>query len=264
MSIKGFKAKDGTKHQYDYEALTNKPGNAGLYYTPVVTQPSDSTMQIAFEPSVSGAPTPDPVVVELPVGSGGSGENVNGGMSEAAVVLLKGILESAVYESDQSGNIALLVEELMENTSAPGESGDPTVPVEEIELIYESSGKKFGTSGSFQETQKAHISAVLELKQGSTYKISDNGISGGYAEITIFKESSYDDADAITQDGQLRETYSLTPSNPDDARLGKNYSASEYLTFVADSDKYVRVQVFFSGNKTGPEVFAMLKMERMG
>ena len=49
---------------------------AGLYYTPVVTQPSDTTMQIAFRPSVSGAPTPPPVVVELPAGSSDSGENL--------------------------------------------------------------------------------------------------------------------------------------------------------------------------------------------
>lgn len=49
---------------------------AGLYYTPVVTQPSDTTMQIAFRPSVSGAPIPNPVVIQLPTGSSDSGENV--------------------------------------------------------------------------------------------------------------------------------------------------------------------------------------------
>lgn len=50
--------------------------DAGLYYTPVVTQPSDTTMQIAFKPSVSGAPTPAPVVVKLPTGGSDSGENL--------------------------------------------------------------------------------------------------------------------------------------------------------------------------------------------
>lgn len=51
--------------------------DAGLYYTPVVTQPSDTTMQIAFKPSVSGAPTPAPVVVKLPTGGSDSGGNLN-------------------------------------------------------------------------------------------------------------------------------------------------------------------------------------------
>lgn len=40
----------------------------GLYYTPIVTQPTDSTLEFQFQPSVSGAAIPNPVVVELPGG----------------------------------------------------------------------------------------------------------------------------------------------------------------------------------------------------
>ena len=149
MSIKGFKAKDGTKHQYDYEALTNKPGNAGLYYTPVVTQPSDSTMQIAFEPSVSGAPTPDPVVVELPVGSGGSGENANGGLNDTAKNLLITILRSGVYSTDQSANITALEAAL----TSSGESGGGEEPPETPESGVTDNGRTLVITGGVTVTE---------------------------------------------------------------------------------------------------------------
>lgn len=38
----------------------------GLYYMPVVTQPTSDTVKFEFKPSVTGAPVPKPVTVELP------------------------------------------------------------------------------------------------------------------------------------------------------------------------------------------------------
>ena len=38
-----------------------------LYYIPVLTQPTDTTLKFEFKPSVTGAPIPKPVTVELPV-----------------------------------------------------------------------------------------------------------------------------------------------------------------------------------------------------
>lgn len=38
-----------------------------LYYTPVVTQPTRDTLRFGFKPSITGAPIPNPVTVELPV-----------------------------------------------------------------------------------------------------------------------------------------------------------------------------------------------------
>lgn len=45
-----------------------KPGKDGGYYTPKVTQPSDDTMRIAFEPSDEDMPTVNPTEVKLPAG----------------------------------------------------------------------------------------------------------------------------------------------------------------------------------------------------
>lgn len=81
MDIKGFKAKDGTVHKYDYESLTNLPQTpegdqgAGGYYTPVVTQPDDNTLQFDFAPSQEDMPSVEPVQVTLP--SQDSGGNVD-------------------------------------------------------------------------------------------------------------------------------------------------------------------------------------------
>jgi hypothetical protein len=53
-------------------------GEDGGYYTPAVTQPTDTTMEVAFTASKSGMPAVAPVTVNLPVGSGsGSSANVN-------------------------------------------------------------------------------------------------------------------------------------------------------------------------------------------
>lgn len=68
MDIKGFKSKDGTVHQYDYEALANKP--------------------------------------EAP-GSGGNVDQ-SGGLSATASALLITILRNGVYSTDQSANITAL------------------------------------------------------------------------------------------------------------------------------------------------------------
>jgi hypothetical protein len=38
----------------------------GLYYIPTISQPTDRTLRFAFTPSITGAPTPNPVTVVLP------------------------------------------------------------------------------------------------------------------------------------------------------------------------------------------------------
>lgn len=80
MDIKGFKSRDGSKHQYDYNALANKPdavsGKDGGYYTPAVTQLDEKTVQFDFTPSKEGMPAVESVTVELPVGED-SGENLS-------------------------------------------------------------------------------------------------------------------------------------------------------------------------------------------
>lgn len=39
---------------------------SGLYYIPVVSQPTDNTLKFEFKPSLTGSPIPKPVTVELP------------------------------------------------------------------------------------------------------------------------------------------------------------------------------------------------------
>jgi len=51
-------------------------GEDGGYYTPDVTQPSDTTMEVAFTPSKADMPTVDPVTITLPVSSDSS-QNAN-------------------------------------------------------------------------------------------------------------------------------------------------------------------------------------------
>lgn len=46
----------------------------GLYYIPTISQPTDRTLRFAFTPSITGAPTPNPVTVVLPDDED-SGEN---------------------------------------------------------------------------------------------------------------------------------------------------------------------------------------------
>ena len=52
--------------------LTGEPGG---HYTPVITQPTDNTVQVLFTPSKVGMPAVAPVTVNLPVGEG-YGQNV--------------------------------------------------------------------------------------------------------------------------------------------------------------------------------------------
>lgn len=53
------------------DGATGPAGQDGGYYTPSVTQPSDTTMQVSFAPSQASMPSVAPVTVELP-GDGGS------------------------------------------------------------------------------------------------------------------------------------------------------------------------------------------------
>ena len=58
-------------NQLQTELEQIKSGGGGLYYTPVVSQPTGDTLKFEFLPSVSGATAPEPMVVQLPVGGGG-------------------------------------------------------------------------------------------------------------------------------------------------------------------------------------------------
>lgn len=51
-------------------------GADGGYYTPSVTQPTDSTMQVAFSPSQADMPAVEPVTVALPASDSAAGETI--------------------------------------------------------------------------------------------------------------------------------------------------------------------------------------------
>ena len=106
MDIKGFKDRAGTVHQYDFNALTNKPkgpadGEDGGYYTPVVTQLDDDTVQFEFTPSRADMPAVAPVTVELPTAPGSdSGQNPD----------LTGVVKSVNgVTPDENGNVEISI-----------------------------------------------------------------------------------------------------------------------------------------------------------
>lgn len=175
MDIKGFKSRDGSKHQYDYNALANKPdvvsGKDGGYYTPAVTQLDEKTVQFDFTPSKEGMPAVESVTVELPVGED-SGENApyigaNGnwhvgdtdtgvaaqgpqgepgtdGVNGATVVIPEG-MESPIVEPDEEGLFP--VEPgvwYFAELSAPSPGGNWNAPEFNVQL-YDASRVSVGT-----------------------------------------------------------------------------------------------------------------------
>lgn len=142
MDIKGFKSSDGTIHKYDYGALANVPqseetpaaGADGGYYTPVVTQPDDNTLQFDFTPSDPEMPSVKPVQVTLPSpDSGGNADQSGGGLSTTAVNLLMDVLNAVQYHTNVSGKIEQLREALLSGSSGGGDTGggedEPDEPV---------------------------------------------------------------------------------------------------------------------------------------
>ena len=53
---------------------------SGLYYIPSVSQPTDTTLKFEFKPTVTGAPIPKPVTVELPVSNGSGNQETSAGI----------------------------------------------------------------------------------------------------------------------------------------------------------------------------------------
>lgn len=66
----------------------------GLYYIPTISQPTDRTLRFAFTPSITGAPTPNPVTVVLP-DEEDSGQNQNYTLPVATAETLGGVKAQA-------------------------------------------------------------------------------------------------------------------------------------------------------------------------
>ena len=76
-----YKCTGAADGRYTWEPMGtgNGTGQDGGYYTPVVTQPTDDTMEVAFTPSKAGMPAVQPATVKLPVGSGSGSSGVHVG-----------------------------------------------------------------------------------------------------------------------------------------------------------------------------------------
>lgn len=191
MNIKGFKAKDGTVHKYDFNELANLPetpegeqGADGGYYTPAVTQPTADTIQFDFTPSKAGMPSVKPVQVTLP--SQDSGGNADqSGLSTTAANLLVTILREGVYNSDQSANITALAAELAvteeEEPDTPVEPDEPVTPektLSSISATYSGGDVAVGTA----VTALTGIVVTAHYSDGTSETVTGYTLSGTIAE----------------------------------------------------------------------------------
>ena len=119
---------DGQDGADGADGAPGAPGADGGYYTPYVTQPTDSTMQVAFSPSQADMAAVEPVTVALPVSDEPTG------ISPEATALLIEILRNAVYTTDQSANITALESALAAGSSGDS-SGDDSGGTESINLL---------------------------------------------------------------------------------------------------------------------------------
>lgn len=151
---------------------------SGLYYIPSVSQPTDTTLKFEFRPSISGAPVPKPVTVELPVGSSESGGG--SALSSAEVDLLEGVF-AHIQWADEVG--AQRAAQLIASLRGGESSGDTVEPdtaktLESISAAYSGGNVPVGTALS----SLSGIVVTAHYSDGSTADITGYSLSGTIAE----------------------------------------------------------------------------------
>lgn len=91
----------GADGQDGADGAPGAPGADGGYYTPSVTQPTDSTMQVAFTPSQAEMPSVEPVTVALPAYPA---DGNNGEWEEIADVTTEEDLVAVLITKDKHDN----------------------------------------------------------------------------------------------------------------------------------------------------------------
>lgn len=230
MDIKGFKSRDGSKHQYDYNALANKPdvvsGKDGGYYTPAVTQLDEKTVQFDFTPSKEGMPAVESVTVELPVGED-SGQNLtNVDVTSIKTVLgnIMTIIKAQVedeggtpqgYSIDVSGLFAQN-DELIAALGGSGDSGEtPEKILISISAVYSGGPVPAGTALD----ELVGVVVTAHYGDDSSTTVTDYTLSGVIAEGSNTIVASY---------GGMTATFEVVGTG-----------STVYLKDVAQFDQYV-------------------------
>lgn len=153
---------------------------SGLYYIPVVSQPRETALKFEFKPSLTGAPVPKPVTVELPVGSGTGGE-----LTTAQINALHGMFKVCLFDDSKDVDGAISAFETAFGITGGGEVPDePDAPVVttysvEYELVNVSSNNSVASVA-----EGASYSATLTAADGYTMDGATVTVTMGGADIT--------------------------------------------------------------------------------
>ena len=109
------------------EVMRNGGGGAGGYYTPIVTQPTANTMQIAFAPSVATMPAVEPVTITLPGSDSGQNPPQDGEDGFSPIATVTQTANGAVITiTDKDGTTTATVKNGQDGDKGDkGDKGDP-------------------------------------------------------------------------------------------------------------------------------------------
>ena len=187
------------------DGATGPTGQDGGYYTPSVTQPSDTTMQVSFTPSQAGMPSVEPVTVELPSGGSNSGQ-----WEEIADVTTVEDLVSVTITKDKAGNDFDLKKVMVTAVFLPiGDetegNGGSTVKVDFTETGPNGWSSKIGFSPTPKKSEtKSSALIVVDVTGGmpvivcKMYSYNNTNIS-----LILVPGSKYECGVTLLEDGEL-------------------------------------------------------------
>lgn len=169
----------------------------GGHYTPVVTQPTDNTMQVSFTPSKADMPPVESVTVNLPVGEG-SGQNQPYTLPVATADALGGVKPTVAKGEGMTQPVA--VDENGGMWTTPAASGTVLVAASDAPDVIKAAAQYVCTGINDQMTINTAIQAVgkgeVRLSGGNYYitaeitLIDDITLTGRNAIINVCDEIS--------------------------------------------------------------------------
>lgn len=154
---------------------------SGLYYIPVVSQPTETALKFEFKPSLTGAPVPKPVTVVLPVGSG-----TGGGLTTVQINALHEMFKVCVFDDSQDADGAIAVfEEAFGLASGDDSNGEDTPEVTTYTIAYELVNIT-SNSSVFSVNEGASCSATLTAADGYTMEGAAVTVTMGGVDVTAY------------------------------------------------------------------------------
>lgn len=176
-------------------------GEPGGHYIPVVTQPTDNTMQVSFTPSKADMPTVESVTVNLPVGEG-SGQNLEldptltqSGKAADAKAVSDALAKVGNPTDEQVGNaVGNWLEAHPEATTVVADGSIAAAKTTFIEPVADNlidmskvvkgyqGANGVPAGGSLPNTTTGCTTDYIEVEAGSTYNsVGNHGTSGIWA-----------------------------------------------------------------------------------